>query len=157
MAEQKKTIIVAMTAERVIGRGGTIPWHIAEELRLFRRLTMGHSLIMGRKTFRSIGRPLPGRVNIVVSRTLLPSAGVVVCSDLVCALQRARREARDIFFIGGREIYCQALPLADHLSVSWIKRGYAGDCLFPAYDDSRWQAVSEQDYEAFRHVLYRRR
>jgi dihydrofolate reductase len=157
MAGREKIIIVAMTAERVIGRGGTIPWHIGEELALFRRLTMGHSLIMGRRTFQSIGRPLPGRLNIVVSRTLPPSAGLVVCSDLAGALRRAQHEERTIFFIGGREIYRQALPLADGLSVSWIKRNYAGDCLFPEYDESRWLAVAEQDYEEFRHVLYRRR
>lgn len=153
----EKNIIVAMTRRRVIGCHGALPWHIPEDLRLFRTLTSGHAVIMGRATFESIGRPLPERHNLVVSRTLRPSSGIVVCASLAAAMEHARRLQRALFFIGGREIYRQALPLADRLLISWIEQDYAGDCFFPPLDLSAWKQEWEREYPAFTHVGYRRR
>ncbi len=157
MSRQPKILIVAMTRDLLIGAAGRIPWHIPEELKLFRRLTSGHTLIMGRHTFVSIGRALPDRRTIVVSRTLQAAPGCEVCSNLSDALALAEWYGRKIFFAGGVEIYRRALPLVDQLSISWIRGEYSGDTYFPEYDPQQWQQVEEQDYASFRHVLYCRK
>jgi dihydrofolate reductase len=158
MTSASKIIIVAMTEDWLIGRNGTIPWQIPEELRLFRELTIGHTLIMGRRTFQSIGRPLPGRRNIVVSRSLPPTPEVEICPDLETALALAEQgEKTKIFFIGGAQIYAAALPLADILHISWIRGEYHGDTWFPPFSEAEWVVDSERDYGLFRHVVYRRR
>jgi len=157
MPSNTKTIIVAMTEQRLIGAAGHIPWQIPEELRLFRELTSGHTLIMGRRTFNSIGRPLPDRRTIVVSRRLPATPGIEICCDLPSALRLAEKSACKTFFAGGVGIYRAALPLADQLSISWIKGEYAGDTYFPPFSANEWQVISERDYGLFRHVLYRRR
>lgn len=147
-----------MTENRLIGRNGAIPWQIPEELRLFRELTLGHTLIMGRRTFQSIGRPLPGRRNIVVTRSLLPTPGVEIRPDLETALALAAQgEETKIFFIGGAEIYEAALPLADILHISWISGEYEGDTRFPTFSEAEWIVDSERDYGLFRHTVYHRR
>ena len=150
-------ILVAMTAARIIGRQGRLPWDIPQDLALFRRLTLGHTLVMGRRTFESLGRPLCDRTNIVVSRSMPPVDGAVVCRDFDLAVQRALQQGGKIFFIGGCEIYRQALFLAGRMSVSWIKKDYAGDCYFPDYRQDDWRIEQEQDYADFRHVVYRRK
>jgi dihydrofolate reductase len=158
MANASRIIIVAMTENRVIGRAGTIPWQIPEELRLFRELTYGHTLIMGRRTFESIGRPLPGRRNIVVSSRLPPTPGVEIRPDLDTALELAESAGeKKIFFIGGADLYAAALPLADLLHISWIKGEYEGDSWFPLFSRGEWIVVSERDYGLFRQVVYHRR
>lgn len=157
MLTQPKILIVAMTRDRLIGDAGRLPWHIPEELKLFRRLTSGHTLIMGRRTFVSIGRTLPDRRIIVVSSTLQDAPGCEVCSNLSEALKLAESYGRKIFFAGGVEIYRTALTLADQLSISWIQGEYAGDTYFPEYDPKEWQRVKQHDYTSFRHVLYRRK
>lgn len=157
MSHTPRIIIVAMTEQHLIGAGGCIPWQIPEELRLFRQLTSGHTLIMGRHTYASIGRPLPDRRTIVVSRHLPPAPGIEVCPDLPSALQLADSYGRKIFFAGGVEIYRAALPLADLMHISWIKGDYAGDIYFPPFSLEEWRIKCEQDYPQFRHVFYRRR
>jgi dihydrofolate reductase len=112
---------------------------------------------MGRRTFESIGRSLPQRTNIVVSSNMKPADDVVVCRDFNAAVQRARQQGGKIFFIGGFEVYRQALPLAGRMSISWIKKDYAGDCRFPDYSQSDWRVEQEQDYPEFRHVIYCRK
>ena len=154
MAE--KIILVAMTEERLIGRGGALPWHLPAELRLFRQLTLGHPLIMGRHTFEAIGRPLPGRRNLVVSRTLAPAAGIEVCRRFEEALARAE-EAERVFLIGGRGIFAAALPVADTLRISWVRGRYEGDVYFPEYDPGEWEMVEQHDEGEFRHVVSRRK
>jgi len=156
MKQNTRVIIVAMTEQRLIGASGHIPWQIQEELRLFRELTSGHTLIMGRHTYASIGRPLPDRRTIVVSRQLPPTPGIEICPDVSSALRLAESAAGKIFFAGGVEIYRAALPLADELSISWIRGDYTGDTYFPPFASSDWRAVSERDYGLFCHVLYRR-
>lgn len=155
-SDPEKIILVAMTEDRLIGRGNDIPWHLPAELRLFRELTTGHAVVMGRRTFESIGRPLPQRRNLVVSRTLSDAPGVDICRSLEQALALTGGEEK-VFLIGGRQIFCEALPIADRLLISWIKGEYAGDVYFPEIDWSRWQVESEEDYQEFRHLSYRRR
>ncbi len=153
---QKKIILVAMTEAQVIGREGAIPWHLPAELRLFRQLTVGHPLLMGRRTFESIGRPLPNRRNLVVSRSLGPAPGIEICRSFAEALAQAAG-AEKLFFIGGRSIYTQALPIADSLRISWIAGDYPGEEHFPAWDRGEWEEMESCQFPDFRHVLYRRR
>lgn len=153
----KITIVVAMTRQRAIGRKGSIPWHIPEELRLFRELTTGHAVIMGRATFESIGRPLPDRYNIVLSRTMPLAAGVEVCRSLEEALAKAEGAKRHIFIIGGESVYRQALPLADAMVISVIRKDYAGDAFFPDFDPTDWSLEKEEEHEEFTRAWYRRR
>lgn len=151
----EKTILVAMTEARVIGRDNHIPWHVPEELHLFRELTMNQAVLMGRRTFESIGRPLPGRRNLVLSRTLPPTPGVEICRSFAEAVEQAA--GQNLFFIGGRSIYAEALPIADSLRISWIFGDYPGDVLFPALCLDDWQEVEAIEHTQFRHVLYCRR
>ncbi|MFA5515358.1 MAG: dihydrofolate reductase [Desulfuromonadales bacterium] len=152
-----KIILVAMTEQRVIGCGNAIPWHLPQELRLFRALTQGHTIVMGRRTFEAIGGPLPDRRNLVVSRTLPPAMpGVEICRNLQEALALGG-DAEKLFFIGGRDIYAEALPMADELRISWIIDEYAGDILFPPFSLATWETVEATQYPHFRHVLYRRK
>jgi dihydrofolate reductase len=153
----KKIIIVAMTASRVIGRDGKMPWHIPGDLQLFKSLTFGQTVVMGRKTFESIGRPLSNRANIVVSRTMEPKPRVEVCATFGDAVRKAEGLGRDIFFIGGAAVYQQALAIADEMRVSWIKSDQPGDAFFPEFDRSSWEKVSEQDYPDFTHAAYQRK
>jgi len=150
-------IIVAMTNDRLIGAGGGLPWHLPGDLRLFKRLTSGGILIMGRKTHASIGRPLPGRHNIVLSRSLQELPGVQVCAGFQAALAVARRHHHPVFVIGGGEVYRQALPLAGELHISWIEGDFNGDCYFPPLELDDWQCLEETDFTGFRYVHYRRR
>ncbi len=129
----------------MIGRGGVMPWHIPSDLKTFRRLTMGKPVIMGRKTFQSIGKPLPGRDNIVVTRD--PSfspGGVLVARSLDEAIAKARslaseRGGTEIMVIGGGEIYAQALPLADRVYLTRVHAHPEGDATFPPLPPSEWQ------------------
>jgi dihydrofolate reductase len=124
-------IIAAMAANRVIGKNGTIPWYLPEELQWFKATTMGHPLIMGRKTCESIGRPLPGRTTIVVSRHSHASfPGCTMAASLTEALcQCAGREK--VFIAGGAQIYALALPFADTILLSVLDQEVAGDTFFP--------------------------
>ncbi len=153
----ERVLCAAMTRRWVIGDKGRMPWHIPEELQLFRTLTWGHSLIMGRKTFEAIGRPLPGRRNVVLSRSLAPTPGVLVCTRLEEALAVAAKGMRRLFFIGGADLYSQALSRADSLHISWIRADYPGDTRFSDLEPGAWQVVQVTEYRDFRHVVYRRR
>ena len=124
-------IIAAMAANRVIGRGNTIPWHIPEELQWFKATTMGHALIMGRKTYESIGRPLPGRVTFVISRNPNRSfPGCTTVQSLNQALDLCMGQEK-VFITGGAQIYTQALPLTDAIILSVLNQKIAGDTFFP--------------------------
>ncbi|KAF0189933.1 MAG: dihydrofolate [Desulfobulbaceae bacterium] len=124
-------IIAAMAANRVIGSNGSIPWHLPEELQWFKATTMGHPLIMGRKTYESIGRPLPGRTTIVVSRH--PDSSFPGCS-LAASLNEALGQCADsekVFIAGGAQIYSLALPFTDTILLSVLEQEVAGDTFFP--------------------------
>lgn len=129
------TGIVAMTPDRIIGRGGTLPWHLPEDLQFFKRTTSGHPIVMGRRTFESIGRPLPKRQNIVLTRDPgWKSEGVDVIHS-PSDLSSLRLRDPHVFVIGGAEIYAAFLPLLDDLLVSWVSHPYEGDTRFPEFHD----------------------
>ena len=142
-------IIVAVAENGVIGGSNTLLWHISEDLRRFKQLTTGHPVMMGRKTYLSIGRPLPNRRNIVISRqTDLQIEGCEVFSSLEAAIAACREAgAEQAFVIGGGEVYRQALPLADRIHYTRVFRAYEGDTTFPELDPAEWQKVSEERFK----------
>lgn len=143
----KVSVIVAMAANGVIGRDNGLPWRLPADLARFRRLTMGHGLIVGRRTWESIGRPLPGRSMIVLSsRAGFAPAGVAVARSLDEALRIAPGE--EVFVGGGAEVYRQAMPLASRLHVTRIAREVDGDTVFPPYDVEGWRLTDEERHEA---------
>jgi dihydrofolate reductase len=163
-------LVVAVADNGVIGRGGRLPWRLKSEMAHFRRVTMGKPVVMGRKTFLSIGKPLAGRSNIVVSRDLSFAApGVVVAPDIEAALTVARgdalrRGATEIAVIGGADIYAQTMPVADRLVLTRVHLRPDGDTAFPAVDPDVWQETETAEHRAgpgdeasFSVSLYRRR
>lgn len=151
-------LIWAMTDDRVIGRGGALPWHLPEDLKRFKALTLGHAIIMGRATHESIGKALPGRRNVVVSRR--PGAtfpGCEVAASLDDALALARRSDARPFVIGGAQLYAAALPQATHLFVTHVEGQVPGDTYFPPVDWAQWQAVRTEARPGLRFVDYERR
>ena len=167
-------IITAMTKSGVIGKGNELPWNIPDELKNFRRLTQGSTVIMGKRTFESIGRLLPNRHNIILSspqqddptfsELLSTSFGkklpestttVDVCHSVDQALDKARSYNKDIFIIGGAYTYAQFLSIADFLYISYIKQDYEGDVFFPAFDLSTWGVIERIDYPEFEFVVYK--
>ena len=146
------SIIAAVAENGVIGRGGKLPWHLAEDLRRFKRLTMGHTLVMGRRTWESIGRRLPGRRMIVVSRQAgyRPAVeGVEVADSLDAALQLAEAAGdEEAFVIGGAEMYREALRRADHLYLTSVLADVAGDTYFPDIDWNDWCLLEAEEHRA---------
>jgi dihydrofolate reductase len=138
-----------MTRAGVIGKGGTLPWRLSADLKRFKSLTMGHSLIMGRKTYDSLGRPLPGRTSIVITRqkTLQLPAEVLVAHSLAESLDRMGHDDSP-FVIGGGEIFAQALPLAQRMHVTWVEADVDGDTHFPAWNPHEWRLVAEERHSA---------
>jgi dihydrofolate reductase len=152
------TIISALTREGVIGKDNAMPWHISEDSKLFKKLTLGGTLIMGRKTFESIGsQPLPRRKHIIVSRSMPETEGIEICRTLEDAVNKAGAYEKDVFCIGGSEIYRQMLPIANRLFLSYVKEEYPGDTYFPEFDLGEWQVVREEDHEEFTFVEYERK
>ena len=138
------SLIVAMAANRTIGLNNTLPWRIPEDLKRFKALTMGHHLIMGRKTFDSIGKPLPGRTTVVVSRDRnLKLEGCAVVNSLPEAIASCAHDPQ-IFVVGGADIYAQTMDLADTLYITEIQKDVMGDAAFPEFDKSEWQEVSRE-------------
>jgi dihydrofolate reductase len=130
------SIVAAMASNRVIGRDGTTPWHLPDDLRRFRRLTLGRPVLMGRKTHESIGRPLPDRLNIVLTTNRDYSApGCVVVHDW-CEVADACADHPELMVIGGASVYAAALPWAQKLYLTLIHHDYPGDTWFPAYEES---------------------
>lgn len=125
--------IAAMSLNRVIGCGNRIPWHLPEDFRWFKRTTTGHVLVMGRRTFESIGTPLPGRETLVLSRTGFTSPGVRVVPSLE-AIPRFE-DGREVFICGGAEVYAQALPLCSDVYLTLVRRTVEGDVSFPPFED----------------------
>ena len=142
------TLIVAMSDDRVIGRGGKLPWHLSADLQRFKRLTMGHTIVMGRKTYESIGRPLPGRTSVVISRQAdYRPEGVHVAPSLDAALRLAGEDDA-VFIIGGAQIYEQALPRVDRLAITRVHARLEGDTFFAELDMDQWRLVEETHHEA---------
>lgn len=154
-------LVAAVAANGVIGGNGKLPWHLPEDLKHFKALTLGHPVIMGRKTWESLGKPLPGRENIVVTRSPgFKAPGACVASSLDAALALCTGEPV-VFVIGGGELYAAALPVADVLALTEIRREFAGDARFPAFDRSAWRETQRQPQTGanglrFDFVLYER-
>ena len=138
-----------MTRASVIGKGGTLPWRLSADLKRFKSLTMGHSLIMGRKTYDSLGRPLPGRTSIVITRqtTLHLPPEVLVTHSVAEALHHVGHDDSP-FVIGGGEIFAHALPLAERMVVTWVEAEVDGDTHFPAWRPADWRLVAEERHSA---------
>ena len=140
------SIIVAIAENGVIGDKNTLLWNIKEDMRRFRKITTGHPVIMGRKTFDSIGRPLPKRTNIVITRGDTVYDGCEMAHSLEEALSMFPKE-EEVFIIGGAQIYEQALPLADRLYLTIVHQNYEGDTSFPELDFTGWRELSREDFE----------
>jgi dihydrofolate reductase len=155
------SLVAALARNRVIGAGNRLPWHLPEDLKRFKRLTLGAPVIMGRKTYVSImeqvGKPLPGRRNVVVTRQAGARwDGCEVVHSLAEALAAAGG-APEVFVIGGAELYAQALPLGDRMYLTLLDADYEGDARFPAFDSSDWREVAREPGDGFAFVTYERR
>ncbi|HUP43882.1 MAG TPA: dihydrofolate reductase [Thermoanaerobaculia bacterium] len=145
------SIIAIVAANDVIGRGNQLPWHMPADLKRFKQLTMGHHLIMGRKTFQSVGKPLPGRIIVIVTRSVdFNPDGVAVARSVEEAISKAEAAGDDeIFIAGGAEIYGQALHRADRMYITRLHGEPQGDTFFPEFDDvNEWQLVDAEHFEA---------
>lgn len=158
----KLYLAAAVAANGIIGTGGKLPWHIPGELQHFRRLTMGHPIIMGRRTWESLKGPLPGRENIVVTRNPgYEAPGAAVAASLEGALALCMGEPI-VFVIGGTQLFEESLPIADAMVLTEIQRDYPGDTRFPDWDRSQWEEKQREPHTApdgtrFDYVLYERR
>ena len=160
------SLIAALAKNRAIGKDNQLLWHLPEDMRHFRETTRGKPVIMGRKTWESLPdafRPLPGRKNIVVSRNpAYQASGASLAGSLDEAIKQAG-EAAEIFIIGGAELYCQAMPLADRLYLTELAQNFAGDAFFPEAPLNTWQEISRQTAQSsangleFSFVVYQRR
>lgn len=147
-------IIAAVARNRIIGRDNTMPWHLAGDLKRFRALTMGHPIIMGRRTWQSLGRPLAGRRNIVVSRDpAFAAPGCEPAISLESALAACAGTER-VFVIGGAQLYTAALPLADRLYLTEIHRDFEGDTFFPEFDRRSWRELAREPQPAHNGLEY---
>ncbi len=147
----KLSILVAVSENGVIGKAGELPWRLPDELAYVKRTTTGHTLLMGRKTYESIGRPLPGRTSIVVTRQAdyAPHPDVVVVNSFESGLAAAReRGESEVFVFGGESLYAEALPDADRLYLTRVHSEVEGDAFFPAFDEATWKLLEEEHHEA---------
>ncbi len=154
-------IVVAIAKNNVIGSKNDLPWYLPEDLKRFRQITTGHTVIMGRKTFESIvariGKPLPNRKNIVITSQpeTITVDGVETFRSLAAALD-AHKTDEQIFIIGGARMFAEALPLADALYVTHVEKDYPGDVFFPDIDWSQWSKINEQQFDGFSFADYRK-
>lgn len=152
------TLIAAVARNAIIGADGGMPWHLPADLRRFKRLTMGHPMVMGRRTFDSIGRPLPGRRTIVVTRDpLFRREGVEAVDSVAAALVLAGAPTAEVMIVGGGEIYRQTIDQADRLEITHIDRDILGDTTFPPIDPVVWEAVATEPGEGYAFVSYARK
>jgi dihydrofolate reductase len=147
--------IAAMSLNRVIGNGHKIPWHLPQDFKWFKQMTTGQVIVMGRKTFESIGKPLPNRETVVLSRSQFQHAGVKTLSDL--SQLDLQNEAREVYICGGAQIYEQVLPLCSDLYLTLVKHEVEGDAFFPVFED-RFELVEEiRDTPEFKILHYRQK
>lgn len=139
------SIIAAVAENGVIGDKNALLWHISEDLRYFKSVTSGHPVVMGRKTWESLGRPLPNRTNVVVTRQELAFEGARTVHSLAEAIALFPEE-EEVFIIGGAQIYAEALPEADRLYLTRVGRSYEGDARFPEWDESEWRLVRGESF-----------
>jgi dihydrofolate reductase len=150
----KVSLIVAAAQNRVIGRNNNLPWYLPNDLKYFKQATMGKPIIMGRKTYDSIGKPLPGRPNIIITRNSeFTAEGVIVARSLKDAIAQAEdlafiNGAEEVMIIGGAQIYAESLPSADRLYLTEVHADVEGDAYFPEYDANDWQEQGREDFTA---------
>lgn len=138
------SLIAAMAANRAIGLANRLPWHLPEDLKRFKALTMDHHIVMGRKTYDSIGQPLPGRNTVIVTRNVdYAVPGCIAVNSLDAALTVGFGDS-EIFFVGGAELYRQALLIADRIYLTEIQRVFDGDAFFPPFDLNQWQETARE-------------
>lgn len=148
------SVIVAVAENGIIGGGNSLLWHISEDLQRFKKITSGHPVIMGRKTFESLGRPLPNRHNVVITRQKdYAPAGVTVVSSLEQALALFA-DTEEVFITGGGEIYAQAMGIADRLYLTTVMHDYEGDTHFPEWDRAQWTQVMREYNECGKNFPY---
>jgi len=147
--------IAAMSLNRVIGRGNQIPWHLPEDFKWFKQMTTGQVIVMGRKTFEAIGRPLPNRETVVLSRSAFAHPGVRTVSDW--SQIDLAHDPREVFICGGAQIYAQALPRCSDLYLTVVRRTVEGDAFFPPFEDRFERIETIQDCAEFQIVHYRNR
>lgn len=147
------SLIAAIDQSAGIGKDGGVPWRLRSDMKWFKKTTMGHHVIMGRKTFESIGMALPGRTNIILSRNLdYPAQGILVVDSLEAALKIAEQNGDDeAFIIGGGEIFAQSLPLADRLYITHVHADFDCDVFFPPINPDLWRLVSSESYSQSAH------
>ncbi|MDD5320891.1 MAG: dihydrofolate reductase [Methylococcales bacterium] len=144
----KISLIAAMASNRVIGNNNVMPWNLSADLKKFKQITMGSSILMGRKTFESIGRALPGRTNIILSRNPeYHQYGCLVFNDIETAIKKGCEIAGEIFVIGGADLYEAILPIANALYLTIIHREFQGDTFFPDIDLNEWSEVERENID----------
>ncbi len=150
MTLPRLSILVAMARNRVIGQHNKLPWHLPADLKHFKLLTMGHVIVMGRKTYESIGRPLPGRTNIIITQQknfAVPGATVVnSIEDALLACEQANAADSECFVIGGEKLYRQTIAMCQRMYITEIQRDFEGDTIFPEYDPSGWKETQREKY-----------
>ena len=143
------TIIAAIANNNALGKDNKLIWHLPADLKRFKKVTSGHCVIMGRKTFESLGKPLPNRTNIIITRNKNYKAeGCIVVNSLDQAIETAKKEDSNPFILGGAEIYKQAITIADKLDVTFVHHSFDADAFFPEIDFSIWKQESREDFKA---------
>jgi dihydrofolate reductase len=157
-SERRVVLVAALADNGVIGDRGAIPWHLPEDLAHFKATTLGHTLVMGRATWDSIGRPLPGRTTVVLTRDPAWHAdGALVAHDLDEALDLAAAQPGDTMVVGGGEVYAQAMPLATHQVLTLVHRTPVGDARYPSYDVGEWDETDRTHGDGWDRVWLTRR
>lgn len=136
------TLIAAISSNQVIGYNKTIPWEIPEDIKYFRETTMGQTIVMGRKTYESIGKPLPGRKNIVITSSIKEIRGVQIINSPQELLKNIKNIKNEIFIIGGQKVYEEFLPFANKMHITEIDLKINGDSFFPVWNRSEWKEIS---------------
>lgn len=150
----KLAIIAAIANNRVIGKGGILPWHISEDLKRFKRLTTGHTILMGRKTWESIGKPLSNRRNVVITSTPIPG---IECYASIDGALAALKDQEHVFIIGGAQIYAETLRNADELYLTFVDQTVEGDAYFPEYEEllsRNFKVIGREKREGYEFVDY---
>jgi dihydrofolate reductase len=141
-------IVVAIAENNVIGKDNQLIWHLPADLRYFKNLTMGHPILMGRKTYESIGKPLPGRTTVIITRQQdFKAPGCIVVNSINEAISQAQTIDQDVYIIGGAEIYKQALGKTDTIYLTRVHHAFEGDTFFPEIDEANWEVTSEEKHE----------
>jgi len=155
---ERRVVLVAAVADNdVIGAAGGIPWHLSEDLKHFRRITTGNTVVMGRTTFESIGRPLPNRTNVVVTRNRdWTQEGVLVAHDVAGAIAQAQAYDGDVMVIGGAQIYAAAMPVATHQILTEVHQSPDGDTHYPAWDRGDWVEEKREEHDGYDFVWWAR-